>query len=163
MTDPAIDFNDVQGTILRGYRVDMARHFVLSITNAPAAGTLISALVDGSNGLPQITTAQRGGPKPDYFLNISFTSPGLAALGLTAAQLASFDASFQRGATNPTTATTVGDVGASSPENWIGGLSNGAQVHVLLSLWVHVNPTARCLCWLHDRALCTGCNRVARQ
>ena len=29
MADPVIDYADVQGTILRGYRVDMARHFVL--------------------------------------------------------------------------------------------------------------------------------------
>lgn len=136
MADPAIDYNDVQGTILRGYRVDLARHFILSITNAQLAGQFIQALVEGSNGLPMITTAQRAMPKPPCFVNISFTCPGLAAMGLTAAQLATFDASFQRGAANATTAATVGDVGASAPANWVGGLSDGAQVHVLLSLWV---------------------------
>src|SRR5207244_76153 len=69
MSSTAIDYADVQGTLLRGYRVDMARHFVLSITSAA-------------------------------------------------------------------TAQTVGDVGDSAPANWIGGLANGAAVHLILSLWV---------------------------
>jgi len=133
---PAIDYGDVQGTILRGYRVDFARHFILSITNAAATGKLIQALVDGSDGLPKITTARRTMPKPDCFLNLSFTCPGLAAMGLSAAELGSFDASFQLGATNSKVASNVGDVGDSAPQNWIGGLNNGGQVHLLLSLWV---------------------------
>ncbi|SDX15205.1 Dyp-type peroxidase family [Collimonas sp. OK242] len=136
MADPAIDYDDVQGTILRGYRVNLARHFILSITNPQATGRLIEALVEGSNGLPKITTARRVMPKPDCFLNLSFTSTGLTAMGLSAQQLSSFDASFQRGATSPGSAATVGDVDLSAPEYWIGGLNNGARVHVLLSLWV---------------------------
>ena len=40
-----IDYADVQGTILRGYRVDFARHFILSITDPLAAGTLLTDLV----------------------------------------------------------------------------------------------------------------------
>ncbi|AIY41742.1 Peroxidase [Collimonas arenae] len=136
MADPVIDYDDVQGTILRGYRVDMARHFILSITNPQAAGRLIGALVDGSNGLPKITTARHIQPKPPCFLNISFTCPGLARLGINAKQLATFDHSFQLGATNSASAEAVGDIGSSAPQNWIGGLQDGAKVHVLLSLWV---------------------------
>jgi Dyp-type peroxidase family len=141
VADPVIDYNDVQGTILRGYRVDLARHFILSITDVPAAGKFIAALVDGSAGLPQVTTAQRVKPKPPCFLNLSFTCAGLAKLGLSTTQLASFDAAFQRGATNTTSAANVGDVGSSAPQNWMGGLSNGSQVHVLLSVWVSESPS----------------------
>lgn len=136
MTEAVIDHADVQGTILRGYRVDFARHFVLSISHAAAAGQFINALIDGSKGLPKITTARRTWPKPACFLNISFTAAGLAQLGVSASDLQSFDGSFQLGATNPAVASNVGDTGASAPQNWIGGLSQGAQVHVLLSLWV---------------------------
>src|SRR5207253_4352662 len=64
----------------------------------------------------------------------------LAKLGVTPAQLASFDAAFQRGATDPKSATTVGDTGESAPPNWIGCLANGAAVHVILSLWVDEQP-----------------------
>lgn len=140
MANAAIDYSDVQGTILRGYRVDLARHFILCITNPVAAGALIGGLVDGAGGLPRITTAARWTVKPECFVNLAFTGAGLAALGLNQKQLATFDAAFQRGATNPVSASTVGDVDESAPANWIGGLSNGAQVHLVLSLWVDDDP-----------------------
>jgi len=140
MPDPAIDYGDVQGTILRGYRVDLARHFILTITAAPPARAFIGALVDGAGGLPRITTAARWTVKPKCFVNVAFTAAGLATLGVTSQQLATFDAGFQRGATSSTTANMVGDVGTSAPANWIGGLANGAQVHAILSLWVDDDP-----------------------
>jgi Dyp-type peroxidase family len=135
-----INYADVQGTILRGYRVDLARHFILSITNAAKAGAFLTSLIDGTNGFPRITTAHRWTEKPECFVNIGFTAPGLAALGITEQQLATFDKPFQLGATSTTSAANVGDIGDSSPENWIGGLSNGAKVHIVLNLWVDDDP-----------------------
>ncbi|HXT19709.1 MAG TPA: hypothetical protein VN923_03070, partial [Thermoanaerobaculia bacterium] len=126
MPDPAIDYGDVQGTILRGYRVDLARHFILTITAAPPARAFIGALVDGAGGLPRITTAARWTVKPKCFVNVAFTAAGLATLGVTSQQLATFDAGFQRGASASATAMIVGDVGTSAPTNWVGGLANGA-------------------------------------
>lgn len=136
MSNSAIDLDDVQGPLLRGYRVRLVRHFVLTITDASAAGRLVEALVRGSNGLPAITTARRKASKPASFLNICFSAAGLAALGVTEAQLASFDTAFRRGAADPVTAATVGDVGPSAPQHWIGALRDAARVHILLSLWV---------------------------
>ena len=129
-----IDYADVQGTILRGYRVDMARHFVLGITNPAKAGAFIAGLVDGTGGLPRITTAARWTVKPECFVNIAVTAAGLKVLGVK--DLSSFDPSFQAGATNTNIANIVGDVGESAPANWIGGLSKGPAVHLILSLWV---------------------------
>jgi deferrochelatase/peroxidase EfeB len=157
MTAPAIDYADVQGTILSGYRVDLARHFILSITDAKAAGNLIGALVDGTGGLPRITTAARWKVKPECFLNLSFTAAGLAALGLTQAQLGTFDPAFQRGATSPTTAGIVGDVGTSQPADWIGGLADGAQVHMVLNLWVDDDPAVIESISVRLRAAFAGC------
>ena len=136
MSDSAIDLDDVQGPLLHGYRANLVRHFVLTVTDAAATGRLIDALVRGSGGLPAIATARRSVPKPASFLNISFSAAGLAVLGVTAAQLASFDPAFRRGATDPLTAATVGDAGPSAPAHWIGGLNDPARVHILLSLWV---------------------------
>jgi len=140
MNTSNIDYADVQGTILRGYRVNLARHFILQITDAAAAKRFIGSMVDGSPGVPQITTAARWSAKPDYFLNIGFTCVGLGKLGLTSQELATFDPSFQLGATNATTAAKVFDVGESAPGNWIGGLSDGNAVHLVLSLWVTQDP-----------------------
>lgn len=159
MADPTIDYSDVQGTILSGYRVDMARHFILSITNAAGAAQFIAALVDGTGGLPRITTAQRWTVKPECFVNIGFTAAGLTLLGVTAKQLATFDASFVRGAASPDTAETVGDVGESAPANWIGGLGDGAQVHVVLNLWVDDDTAVFEAVTARLRAAFAGCFR----
>jgi Dyp-type peroxidase family len=142
MTDPVIDYGDVQGTLLRGYRVDYARHFILSIADVAATRSFITDIVEGNNGLPKITTAQRSGLKmhATRFLNISFTNTGLAALGIAANDLKTFDSAFQRGATSPTTANAIGDIGDSAPANWIGGMNDGSQVHVVLSLWIDADP-----------------------
>ena len=138
MATPEIDYADVQGTILRGYRVDLARHFILQVTSAAAAGTFIGSLVDGTGGMPKITTAARWTSKPDCFVNVGFTAPGLAALGVTAAQLQSFDSAFQAGAVGA--AADVGDVGSSAPANWLGAEEAWQNAHVVLSLWVHKDP-----------------------
>ncbi len=140
MTTGLIDYADVQGTLLRGYRARLARHFILSVADSVGARAFIGHLVDGTGGLPPITTASRWTEKPEYFVNIGFTCAGLAALGVTAAELATFDLAFQRGATSPASATLVGDVGDSAPAHWVGGLDDAAHVHVVVSLWVHEAP-----------------------
>jgi deferrochelatase/peroxidase EfeB len=140
MATPDIDYADVQGTILRGYRVDLARHFILRITDAAAAGTFIGNLVAGTGGVPRITTAARWHTKPECFVNIGFTAAGLSALGITQAQLATFDTAFQAGATNATSAANVGDVGSSAPASWLGGIETWQNAHVVLNLWVDESP-----------------------
>jgi deferrochelatase/peroxidase EfeB len=140
MADTPIDYGDVQGTILRGYRVDLARHFILKITDAAAAGTFISNLVHGTGGMPRITRARRWHVKPDCFVNISFTAPGLKAMGITDDELSSFDPAFVAGATSPGVAGVVGDTGTSDPSTWLGGIGTWQNAHVVLSLWVHEDP-----------------------
>ena len=135
-----LDWGDVQGTILRGYRVDLARHLVLRVDDAARARALLGSLVEGGSGLPQITTAARWQEKPSSFLNVGITYQGLVALGVPPDALASFPRAFQRGATDLRTATLVGDVGDSDPSRWVGGLSAGADVHLILSIWVPKEP-----------------------
>lgn len=140
MTTPQIDYADVQGTILRGYRVDLARHFILQVTDAAAARAFVGNLANGTGGVPRITTAARWTEKPECFVNVGFTAAGLLALGVTADQLKSYDLAFQAGATDPSAASAVGDTGTSAPENWLGGIDTWRNAHVVLSLWVHKDP-----------------------
>ncbi len=128
-----LDYDDIQGTILRGYRVDRARHFVLSVVDPAGAQAFLASLVTPSSAMPQITTARRWTVKPTSFLNVGITAPGLTALGQPTS---GFPPSFTAGATARSTAKTVGDVGASAPSNWVDGLSDGTKVHLILSLWV---------------------------
>src|SRR5258707_8965217 len=92
-----LDLGDIQGFILRGYRMPMVRHFLLTVGIPAEARRLLGRLVSGDEPeAPQITTAKdwhvgfEPGPgdnladvprhKPDYCLNLGITWPGLMAL-----------------------------------------------------------------------------------
>jgi len=136
-----IEYEDVQGTILRGYRADVARHLVLRVVDPAGARRFLGGLVAGDGSpLPQITTAARWSVKPWCFVNLGITAAGLQALGLPAPVLATFPAAFCRGASDPVTSDLVGDVGASAPSNWTNGFGDGTAVHLLLSMWATEDP-----------------------
>src|SRR3982751_3083889 len=92
-----LELGDIQGFILRGYRMPMVRHFLLTVGVPAEARRLLGRLVSGDESdAPQITTAEdwhvgfEPGPednpadvprrKPDYCLNLGITWPGLMAL-----------------------------------------------------------------------------------
>ncbi len=146
-----LDLGDIQGFVLRGYRMPMVRHFLLTVGAAAKARELLGRLVSGDEcDAPQITTALdwhvgfAPGPgdnpalpprhKPDYCLNLGITWPGLIALEIKdrvpTVSFKSFGA-FIAGAAQR--AELVGDTGASGPANWVGAFGTGSD-HVLLTL-----------------------------
>ena len=158
MEESALDLADIQGFILRAYRMPMLRHFLLAVEDPGQARRQLGRLVGGDESdVPQITTAAdwhvgfAPGPgdnpadaprrKPDYCLNIGITWPGLVALELEervpTLSFRSFGA-FIEGAAQR--AELVGDTGASSPGNWVGGFGTGDD-HVLVTLHA-ISPEA---------------------
>src|SRR5271154_4725544 len=154
----ALDLADIQGFILRGYRMPMVRHFLLTVGSPTEARRLLGRLVSGNEAdAPQITTAEdwhvgfEPGPqdnpadiprrKPDYCLNVGITWPGLIALEIRdrvpALSFKSFGA-FVAGAAER--AKLVGDTGESDPQHWIGGFGAGSD-HVLITLHA-ISPEA---------------------
>ncbi len=146
-----LDLNDIQGLILRGYKMPMVRHYLLTVGDQAAARKVLGRLVSGNESdAPQITTAEEwqvgfeAGPgdnpterphyKPDYCLNVGITWPGLIALGMKdrvpTLSFKSFEA-FTAGAA--ARAALIGDVGPSAPETWVGGFGKGSD-HVLVTL-----------------------------
>ena len=146
-----LDLAEIQGFILRGYRMPMVRHFLLAVESPAQARRQLGRLVSGDESdNPQITTARdwhvgfAPGPgddpaeaprrKPDYCLNVGITWPGLVALEVEervpTLSFRSFGA-FIEGAAQR--AESVGDTGASSPQNWVGGFGGGGD-HVLVTL-----------------------------
>jgi deferrochelatase/peroxidase EfeB len=146
-----LDLADIQGFILRGYRMPMVRHFLLAVGAPAAARKLLGRFISGDESdAPQITTAEdwhvgfEPGPgdnladaprrKPDYCLNVGITWPGLIALEIKdrvpAVSFKSFGA-FTQGAAER--AKLVGDTGAGAPENWVGSFGKGSD-HVLVTL-----------------------------
>jgi deferrochelatase/peroxidase EfeB len=147
----ALDLKDIQGFILRGYRMPMVRHSLLKVNKPAAARKLLGRLVSGDEtDAPQITTASdwhvgfEPGPsddlaapprcKPDYCLNIGITWPGLLALELKDRipnlSFKSFNAFIAGAAAR---AELVGDIGPSAPQNWVGGFGTGGD-HVVITL-----------------------------
>jgi deferrochelatase/peroxidase EfeB len=154
----ALDLGDIQGFILRGYRMPMVRHFLLTVGAPAEARRMLSRLVSGDESdAPQITTAEdwhvgfEPGPhdnpadvprrKPDYCLNLGITWPGMLALEIKdrvpALSFKSFGA-FIDGAAER--AKLVGDTGESDPQHWIGGFGAGRD-HVLVTLHA-ISPEA---------------------
>jgi hypothetical protein len=150
-TKSTLDLPDIQGFILRGYRMPMVRHFLLSVATPTEARKLLGRFVSGDEtDAPQITTAEdwhvgfAPGPgdnpadvprhKPDYCLNVGITWPGMIALEvkdrIPAISFKSFGA-FIDGAAKR--AGLVGDTGASDPQNWIGAFCKGDD-HVMVTL-----------------------------
>jgi deferrochelatase/peroxidase EfeB len=153
-----LDLADIQGFILRGYRMPMVRHFLLTVGVPAAARKLLGRFVNGDESdSPQITTAEdwhvgfEPGPgdntseaprrKPDYCLNVGITWPGLIALEIKdrvpTVSFKSFGA-FTAGAAER--AKLVGDTGASAPQNWIGAFGKGND-HVMVTLHA-ISPDA---------------------
>ena len=57
--DTALDLADIQGFILRGYRMPMVRHFLLTVGVPAKAAKLLGRFVSGDESdAPQITTAE---------------------------------------------------------------------------------------------------------
>ena len=152
-----LNLPDIQGFIVRGYRMPTVRYFLLRVENPIFACSLLGRLASASeeNGL-QVTTAEEWhvatpGPfddskaapkrKPDFCLNLGITWSGLVALGvkdrIPAIPPGPFDA-FVEGAAKR--AARVGDTGESGPENWVGGFGTGDD-HVMIALYA-LSPEA---------------------
>ena len=141
----ALNLDDIQGFILRGYRMPMVRHFLLAVRVPATARRVLGRLVSGDEAVaPQITTAQNWhvgfepGPsdnsaeapryKPDYCLNLGITWPGLVALEIKDRvpnlSFKSFNA-FVAGAAER--AALVGDTGPSGPKNCCRSWTSGRR------------------------------------
>lgn len=128
-----VDLADVQGNILRGWRVRQARHFVLAIGDAAAAQRFVGTLADGGDALGlHVTTAAPWRDRPRHFLSVGFTFDGLRAIGVPAATLALFPEAFAQGPA--ARAAALGDTGPSAPAGWAFG-APGQGAHLMLSLY----------------------------
>jgi Dyp-type peroxidase family len=128
---------DIQGFVLRGYNLPVARYFFLHFEDSMRARSLIGRL------LTYITTGQRwDDAKPQRTVNIAFTHRGLKHLGLPDATLLTFPVEFQQGMRHR--AGILGDIGVNSPERWE-NLWREDDVHAWLGI-NGLNPEALSEC-----------------
>jgi Dyp-type peroxidase family len=122
-----LNATDIQGFVLRGYNLPVARYLFLRFEDAKRGRALVGRL------LSQVTTGQRwDSGKPAATLNIGFTFSGLEHLDLPLATLITFPVEFQQGMKQR--AGLLNDTGKNAPEHWDSVWQNG-DVH----LWLGIN------------------------
>jgi Dyp-type peroxidase family len=126
---PTIDWNDVQGMVLRGYgKHPYSANLLLQVDNATAARTWLTALCD------RITTAEHAKSRGDgCYYNVAFTKTGLAKLGFSSDVLATFPTAYFEGMASENRARILGDDDVSAPQYWSwGGPDNDVDAILLI-------------------------------
>jgi Dyp-type peroxidase family len=124
---PELDAADLQGNLLRGYTHPCGAYVLVRVDDAARGRAWLHGLVE------RVTTGEPWNDAvPEDTLNLAFTYPGLAALGVGEALLATFPEDFRDGMA--ARAELLGDRGENAPSNWEAGLGTG-EAHVLVSLY----------------------------
>src|SRR4029077_10935188 len=124
---------DLQGNILRGYtKKPHVRYLILEVAEPSAARRWLAASVSGrGDGVPQITSGDWGGNRPDTCFNIGLTYEGLRALGTPSSEM--FPNEFVEGMT--ARALKLGDVGPSAPETWPSPFDEPGRIHIIATIY----------------------------
>src|SRR5262249_4624937 len=119
-TPTPVDFADVQGIVRFGYgRMTEAAYLLARVKDAAAARAwLRTAPVSNAIAVP---------PPPTPALQVAFSAPGLAALGVAPAIIDQFSHEFRGGMTDGSRIRRSGDVGDNAPANWEWGWDGGAS------------------------------------
>ncbi|HEY4358494.1 MAG TPA: hypothetical protein VGN16_22290 [Acidobacteriaceae bacterium] len=128
MSMNAVDFRDVQGIVRFGYgRLTEAVFLLLNIRDAAIARRWL-------HDAP-VSNAVACDTAPLTALQVAFTSPGLARLGLADNLLEGFSIEFRAGMSQePGRSRLLGDTGANAPEHWQWGGPN-REPHMLVMLY----------------------------
>ena len=120
-----LDFPNIQGFVVRGYRLPCANYLFVRIDDGASARALLADV------MPQVLTAERWDVKPESGVNLAFTYDGLRAIGLPESALAGFSEEFKAGMASR--ASVLGDIGESAPEHWEEPFQTG-DAHVLVMI-----------------------------
>jgi Dyp-type peroxidase family len=120
-----LDLPQIQGFVVRGYRLPLAGYLFFRIEDAERARAWLAVLTE------HVLTAAEWSEKPDSGVNVAFTYQGLAALGVPGASLAAFPEEFRVGMA--ARASALGDAGQSAPERWEDGFGT-PDVHLMVMI-----------------------------
>lgn len=136
----ALDLSNIQGFVVRGYRLPVAGYLLLHVQDGAGARTLLGDVLD------DVLTAATWSEKPQSGLNLAISYEGLRALGLPDGSLAGFPEEFREGMA--ARAGLLGDTGESAPDRWEAGFVDPG-VHVLVMISAQDEEALQA----HDRAL----------
>lgn len=132
--------DQIQGLVLFSYAAQRVACY-LHVAFPEAARP--NAWLDGIAS--EVSTANARGPK-DHRLNVAFTVPGLARLGLREEELATFPRELRHGMGHALRAHVLGD----EPDDWQFGGPRGPEVHALAALFA---PSEDVLLGVRERHL----------
>ncbi len=118
-----LDLPNIQGFVVRGYRLPCANYLFVRIDDAASTRALLADV------LPQVLTAERWDVKPESGVNLAFSHEGLKAIGV--ADTSGFSEEFRAGMASR--AAVLGDIGESAPEHWEPPFRTG-EAHVLVMI-----------------------------
>ena len=129
-----VELQDIQGFLLKGYgKLRSSRYYLLKIEDKELAKKWIDQIsndISSGEHHPETTS-----------LNIAFTHPGLAALGMAPENLRNFAREFREGLDTPHRNRMLGDEGSSHPKNWRWGSKDGVgatnekNIHCMLMVF----------------------------
>ncbi|MGI8776638.1 MAG: catalase [Acidimicrobiales bacterium] len=123
----ALELEDIQGNILRGYGSAQAVYLFFEMPDAGSGRRFLGELVDGVQD-----SAPWGPVPPTTTMNIAVTYAGLRALGVAATILADLPDAFRQ-PHRERAATLLDDTGPSAPEHWVDGLGT-EHSHLLVTV-----------------------------
>ena len=132
-----LDTQEIQGIILSGYgHLPFSSYLFLGFTGRDGARKWLREITDAVTTAYWPVGANGKAQKPDPALNLAFTRPGLAALGLADDELQTFSQEFYDGITAESRPRRLGDTGASDPSQWEIGNPERPEtaIHALLIL-----------------------------
>ena len=121
-----LDLANIQGFVVRGYRLAFAGYVFAHVRDAALARRWVRGLLD------EVLTAAPWSVKPEAGVNVAFSFAGLQALGLPGTSLSGFSQEFREGMA--ARAGVLGDSGDSAPDRWEPGwLDPGVHALVMIS------------------------------
>lgn len=153
MSEARLDLNDIQGFLIRGYRLPHAAYLFLRIDDPEGARRWCNAALD------DVLTAAPWSVKPESGINVLVTYRALEKLGASDFALQSFPQEFREGMA--ARAEALGDTGTSAPEHWEAPFRTGeGDVMVMVSAKTEAALADRLA---QQRGLLTGLTEVACQ
>lgn len=130
----ALELEDIQGLVIRGYRMPWAAYLFYRFSDADGARSWLGSMAD------PVTTAMEWDAKPSWCLNLGLTYGGLEALGLPGEFLGSFPDDFREGMA-ARAAFHLRDIGDDLPHHWeLEPPFAGRGVHALLLVSARDKP-----------------------
>jgi Dyp-type peroxidase family len=139
VTKPALDKNDIQGLLVRGYGTLPFASFLLLEVIDPAAAR------DTSAGWAS-ALATAGRRPDDVAVNLALTAAGIETVAPEVARQAVFSEQFSAGMTTDYRSRLLGDIGDDDPRGWAWGGPDSDAVHVLVLVYAATADrlSARC-------------------